>query len=252
MWSSIQTIHRPESLSEAWALHRTHSAQLLGGGTHQLAKRDPTVTELIRIDHLLSNKLHLQLDRITIAAGATLESIIRGTNDREDLSSLQEAIKGSCFSRHIRNQRTLGGEIANQAGESDLITYLLAAGAVLTVNKKEADQIRLTDWDGIGIVSSVTWNLDQPVVFNRISLLPSSPSLVSAAGRIVSGEWQLAIGGQVDRHWFGTTTEDIHLDKVTENITELAIPNFIPGITGGHESQRLWIQHSLRSLGEAE
>jgi len=75
---------------------------------------------------------------------------------------------------------------------------------------------------------------------------------VSVAGRILSGEWQLAVGGQTHKHWFGTTTEDIRQDKVAENITELAISNFIPGITGGHESQRLWIQHSLRSLGEAE
>ena len=109
MWSSIKNIDIPTSFKQANEYQSKSKSVLLGGGTYLVAEKNPKIQNLIDINNIVNKTIEITDDSIIIGAGATIQDMI---NKLTDYSLFTEAVKYSCFSKNIRNQRTIGGEIA--------------------------------------------------------------------------------------------------------------------------------------------
>jgi CO/xanthine dehydrogenase FAD-binding subunit len=115
-----------------------------------------------------------------IGAGSSVQNIIDEITDHKPLV---ESSKFSCFSKNIRNQRTIGGEIAQKRVQSELFTYLVAINPIIEIRTPEKKNIHLREWNGKGIINKIPINkidLNSSGI-ERFATLPSAPAFVIVA-----------------------------------------------------------------------
>ncbi len=200
MWYSIEQIIKPASLPLAFQMASEPCSALLAGGSYLVAEKSTAITQLIDISGLLNRQIEIEGDEIKIGAGVTLQRLINSFG-AEDSWHLPEAARASCASRNIRNQRTVGGEIARKRVNSEINVLLTALEAKLSVVGKSVVFKALSRWDGQGIIDQVLIDTSDltAVSLQRFALLKSAPALVIMAaarrGELVS----LAIGGAANQ-----------------------------------------------------
>ncbi|MCF7823008.1 MAG: FAD binding domain-containing protein [Candidatus Marinimicrobia bacterium] len=192
MWSSIEQIVKPSDFKEALSLQAEPHAKLLAGGSYLIAEKDQTTHTLIDINHLLSDRVELKEHGIYVGAGCTLQDLA----NFGDLV-LSRVIIASCPSKNIRNQRTLGGEIAQARPNSDLIVYLHAVDAQLQINDSGSFQ-HISDWNGKGIISRV-FIPEGDIKIERASVIDSAVAFVIAAVFETPNYITLAAGGKAKK-----------------------------------------------------
>ena len=180
MWSSIKNIDIPTSFKQAIESQSKSKGTLFGGGTYLVAEESTNINNIIDINGIIDKTIEITEDSIMIGAGATIQSVV---NKLSDFPLLVEAVKYSCFSKNIRNQRTIGGEIARKRVQSELFTYLVAINPIIEIRTPEKENIHLRKWDGKGIINKIVINsIDLKTSgFERFSLLPSAPAFVIVA-----------------------------------------------------------------------
>ncbi len=193
MWSSIEQIIKPESFTEALALQAEAGAVLFAGGSYLVGSRDKNIHTLLDINHLLTDEILKLNDGIHIGATCTLQQLLGSSSD----TTLATAISSSCPSKNIRNQRTLGGEIAKARPNSDLLIYLYAAGAKLQING-EGEFVHIAKWDNAGIISKILIP-DNNTKLERVAVLDSAFAFVIVAVNQTTEFITAAVGGNPER-----------------------------------------------------
>jgi len=192
MWSSIEQIIKPESLNEALILQKHSGSILFTGGSYLVSQKSEKIHTLVDINHLLSDTLVNQEGAMEIGSGCTLQDILN-LADRH----LTQAISASCPSKNIRNQRTIGGEIAQARPDSDLLVYLHAAEARVELNESNKF-IPIAKWDGSGIISKL--HIPQSDTrFERVAVLDSATAYVIVAVHQTAQNITVAIGGKMTK-----------------------------------------------------
>ena len=224
-WSSIRSIETSESLEAAYAL-RQQSGQsaYFAGGTYLVAQMDPAIHTLIDINPLVESGLKVDKAALHLGAGMVLEEVV-AMSDQPKAAVLSQAARWSCPSRNIRNQRTLGGELGRRRTDSELVVLLLALNARLHIASGSASTVALTDWDGDGIITSVTLLLEDlaRTAVERFALLPSAPAFVIVAGLRKGDGLEAAVGGKADEPvLFSVASEAMSAEGLEAAATEAA------------------------------
>lgn len=177
MWTSIKNIIIPKDFAKAIESKGDSNSVYFGGGTYLVAEKNKSINKLIDVNGLIDGNIKIEGTSISIGAGVTVQEI---ANNYEQLSKLAVIAKQSIFSKNIRNQRSLGGEIAQKNIKSDLFTYLIALNPVLEIMNPDSRQVQLREWDGDGIINKLKINkidIDSSG-FERFSILPSAPAFL--------------------------------------------------------------------------
>jgi CO/xanthine dehydrogenase FAD-binding subunit len=190
MWSSIEQILKPENLTEAAILASKGGTAIFGGGSYLNSQRDPMIRTLIDINHLLDSVVQPQKTGLLVGASCTLQQLIPHVQD-----VFASAIRSSCPSKNIRNQRTLGGELAEARVDSDLYVLLMVSGVTVHLNGSD-NGVVLQDWDGRGIITQIFLPANTPA-YERVALLDSAPAYVLVAAMVSEGGTSVVIGGKV-------------------------------------------------------
>ncbi|MFH1852473.1 MAG: FAD binding domain-containing protein [Candidatus Neomarinimicrobiota bacterium] len=183
MWSSLKTIHVPISLAAAAELAVKRGHAVFAGGSYLAAERDPAVTTLVDINHLITRKIKVTKGQIRCGAGVSLQQLIDQLETADDLK-LATAARWSCASKNIRNQRTIGGEISRSRTDSELVVLLQA----LAVRLDRAGDRIITEL-------IIEHNDVGAVALERFALLPSAPAFVIVAAVRRKHNYDIAVGG---------------------------------------------------------
>ena len=218
MWSSIKNVDVPKTFSEAIEYQLKPRSVLFGGGTYLVADKSAKAQNLIDINGIVNNSIEITDDTIVIGAGSSLQNII---DLLSDFKSLTEAVKYSCFSKNIRNQRTIGGEIAQKRVQSDLFTYLVAINPRLEIRTPDKKNIHLREWDGNGIINKIIINIIdlKSSGFERFAILQSAPAFLIVAVVRRAMELDFVISGKAKK-LYGHT---IKLADFSKNILKKII-----------------------------
>ncbi len=199
MWSSISQIIKPEQMEDVENYLKASGSSLYAGGSYLVSEQAPEITTLIDINHLLDDNFNTLGGDLHIGAGCTLQKMMLSDN-----GELSKAIVSSCPSKNIRNQRTLGGEIARSRPDSDLLVYLFAAQAMLKINTVESPQ-PISNWAGEGVILEVIIPQNS-VKMERVSVLDSAPAFVIVGVNQIDESISIAVGGKSNRILFCATT----------------------------------------------
>lgn len=200
MWASIHTVERPATLEQANALALGEGATLFAGGSYLAAAKQEEFHTLVDIHTLLSCDVDAGEDAVRMGAGATLQQIVDAFRDREDVLQLAACARWSCPSKMVRNQRTIGGEIARERLDSELVVLLHALQTTLLVTADEEIRVPIGDWDGLGIITGVEISRNglRSVEVQRFALIDSAPAFVIAAGVLRGENARFVAGGKTE------------------------------------------------------
>lgn len=132
----IEQFYRPESVQQAQALKhqfREDAIYFAGGSKINATPTKARQKIAIALTHLGLNQVDWQQGELHIGATTTLQRLLDHTLTPP---ALREAL-GFVYSRHIRNQATLGGEIASAPKDSVLLPVLLALSAKVALGSGE-------------------------------------------------------------------------------------------------------------------
>lgn len=249
MWNSITRIETPEILEKAYSLVETRSKVLFSGGTYLVAEKDPAIHTLIDINHLLDRSLTIEPHVVRIGAGATLQQIIDELQ-YERIDSVRQSAKWCCVSKNIRNQRTIGGEVARGRVDSELIALLSALDAQLSVSTSSLTTVGIRDWDGDGIVTAIEIDCETITTtdIQRFALIPSAPAFVIVAGVRRGQQIDVAVGGRANQISLLTVSEDEFGDHRIQEFSASAIKSFESDQYGSPQYKKLLIQVGLRRV----
>ncbi len=192
MWSSIKQIIKPDNLNEALILQKKTGSAFFTGGTYLVSEKNQKLNTLVDINHLVENDINQQSDKLQIGAACTLQDLLVYAD-----SGLASAISAACPSKNIRNQRTLGGEIARARTDSDLLIYLHAAETYLQITESE-ELVHIAEWEGDGIITAIHIPQNNTRL-ERVAVLDSAPAYVIVAAHQTKEHITLAIGGESSR-----------------------------------------------------
>ena len=203
MWSSIKNIDIPKTFNQAIEYQTKSKGALFGGGTYLTSEKSTKISNLIDINDIVDNSIEIKDDAIAIGAGLSIQDIM---NQCTEYPMLVEAVKYSCFSKNIRNQRTIGGEIAQKRVQSELFTYLVAINPILEIRTPDKKNIHLREWNGNGIINKIVINtIDLKTSgFERFALLPSAPAFLIVAVVRRALELDFVISGKA-KNVYGNT-----------------------------------------------
>lgn len=214
MWSSIQQIIQPDSFEEAGVLASNRDAKLFAGGSYLLSQPNPAVKTLVDINHLVDDEISVSEEGLVAGSGVSLEALLPHFPE-----TCAQAIKSSCSSRNIRNQRTLGGELAQARLNSDLYVLLLVSRVEIRINTEEK-RIPLSDWDRRGVITEVYIPNSSPQL-ERVALLDSAPAFLIVAANKTEQGTQVAVGGQVRRFVTASFSPDVKEEEVVTFLNEV-------------------------------
>ena len=214
MWSSIEQIIKPDTLSEASVLLNESGSVIFAGGSYLVSQKDDEVHTLIDINHLIDDKIGTSGGDLQIDAGCTLQQILSFC--KEDLS---QVILASCPSKNIRNQRTIGGEIARSRLDSDLLVFLFAAGTKLILSHSETP-IELLAWDGKGIIIKIILP-NHNVKLERVALLDSAPAYIIVGYNDMPDVISVCVGGKIANIIFYQSKPEPQEDEVRKFLDHL-------------------------------
>ena len=249
MWSSIKNIAIPKSFSEAIEYQSKSKGVLFGGGTYLVAEGNLKIQNLIDINSIVDNSIEITDDSIIIGAGSTIQDMI---NKLSDFPLFVDAIKYSCFSKNIRNQRTIGGEIAQKRVKSELFTYLVAINPILEIRTPNKKNIHLREWNGKGIINKIIINkIDLASSgFERFATLPSAPAFVIVAVVRRALELDFVISGKADKV-YGHTIKLADFSKdILKNIINESVKYFKDDQYGSLEYKKSLIETGIQRAVE--
>jgi CO/xanthine dehydrogenase FAD-binding subunit len=252
IWSSIKTITHPKSLEEAVQLADGRERVLFAGGTYLVADRNSAVNTLIPITHLLTNTVTFGAAEIRIGAGATLQRLVQ-TFEQSSQPHLAEAVRFSCPSRNIRNQRTIGGEIAVGRPDSELLVALVALEARLDIVGGAGEQVAVGEWDGRGVIQSVTIDTGDlhALAIRRFAVIPSAAPFVVVAGAHRGRALSFAAGGDGERIQRVAVTVDRFTATWVQEVAARWAQHYPSNVYGSQDYKRTVLQVGLRRVREA-
>jgi len=251
MWYSINKIIKPDSLKEAYSL-QNKTRVLFSGGSYLVAEKNPSIQSLIDINDLVGHGVTASMEGIHIDAGATLQTFLDTVESINSECRLLKGIKYSCPSKQIRNQRTFGGEIGKGRPNSEIMVFLHAVNAELTVIMETEKTVSIRDWDGDGIIIKISYfpNQIDGIELERFSVLDSAPAVV-IVGAIKSGDhYEFSIGGTSGKiQTFSCRIEEWSENK---NLTwaKDAVNAFVANHFGSLEYKEKLIATALQRVGE--
>ncbi len=249
MWSSIKNVDVPKTFSEAIEYQSKSKGVLFGGGTYLVAEKSTKINILVDINGIVDSSIESTDDTIVIGAGSSLQSII---DSLTDFRSLVESAKFSCFSKNIRNQRTLGGEIAQKRVQSELFTYLVALNPILEIRTPDKANIHLREWDGKGIINKIIINkIDlESSGMERFATLPSAPAFVIVAVMRRALELDFVISGKAKKV-YGHTTKLADFSKdILKKIIRESVKYFKDDQYGSLEYKKSLIETGIQRAVE--
>ncbi len=252
MWSSIKIIHKPETWAEAWRLSQAAGTAVLSGGTYLAAERDPVLEALVSLKSLLATDIEIAGTTIRLGAGVTLQELVDFAWP-EAFQPVAEAARASCSSKNIRNQRTLGGEIANFRFNSELVLLLQALNPRLQIVQNTETETSLREWAGAGIIQAVMLDLSviKKMVCLRYAPIPSAVPFLGVAGVAYSDGYRIVVGGNVS----GVKALTFHATNFRSEeqslVMEQAENALLADHFGSRDYKRNLLQVALRRLGEA-
>ncbi len=217
MWSSIKHVIKPEHLDEALLLQKDPGTTLFSGGSYLVAYQDNTIHTLLDINHLLNDEIQSIGDDLLLGASCTLQQIVG-----MDGPLLDQAILASCPSKNIRNQRTIGGEIAQQRPDSDLLILLHAIQAKIKINSSEVLH-PISEWKGKGIITQLIIPKNQAKL-ERVSVLDSAPAFVIVGVNQIDDSISVAIGGKSSRILsctFSTLPDEVYIRRCMDTVKSI-------------------------------
>ncbi|NQU27531.1 MAG: FAD binding domain-containing protein [Candidatus Marinimicrobia bacterium] len=214
MWSSIKNIQFPETLAEAGNLAAQKNAAIFSGGTYLAAQRDQSVLSLVDINKLVTKKIDYSHGKLYCGAGATLQDLIDFFS-KDDKHHLAAAARWSCASKNIRNQRTIGGEIAQGRCNSEVVVGISALNAQLEMKER-----RIITGLNIDLATVNTIHLE------RFAVLPSAPAFVIVVGVKRGVKIRIVIGGQARQLTMRDISEKEFDDQLIDNLSISAVDNF--------------------------
>ena len=198
MWSSIKNIDIPKTFNEAIEYQLKSKGTLFGGGTYLVSEKSTIINNLIDINGIVEKTIDITDSSIVIGAGLTVQTIV---DELADCKSLIESAKFSCFSKNIRNQRTIGGEIAEKRVQSELFTYLVAINPIIEIRTPDIKNVHLREWDGKGIINKIIINrIDlESSGIERFATIPSAPAFVIVTVVRRALELDFVISGKAEK-----------------------------------------------------
>lgn len=193
----IEQFFRPEQLGQALALKAQfgNDAVYMGGGSKLNAA--PTRTDkrvAISLERLGLGQIEQQHGQLHIGASVTLQTL---KDDPRTPAALGEAL-GFVYSRHLRNQATVGGELACQLQDSPLLPVLLVLEAVVVLENNQLQPIDayLTGQRKELVLGVVLPEPDLRCATRRISRNADGLAVMTAAVAIDAlGEMRVALAG---------------------------------------------------------
>ncbi len=210
----ISNFQFPVFLQDAYELSQSDGKILFAGGTYILTVRQ-SENSIIDINNLLDSSIDVTYEQVRIGAGATLQHFVDCAMKVNPNCKLIPSIEFSCPSKNIRNQRTFGGEIAQNRPNSEILTFLNAVDAQLTIVAKDEFQTSIRDWDCNGIITEISYYPEKidTIAIQRFSVILFSPAIVTVAGILKKGTLEFAIGGKTDK----VTNQQIALENWEED-----------------------------------
>jgi len=249
MWSSIKNVDVPKTFSEAIEYQSKPRSILFGGGTYLVADKSTKVENLIDINGIINNTIEIADDTIVIGAGSTLQNII---DELGDYKSLAESAQFSSFSKNIRNQRTIGGEIAQKRVQSEIFAYLVGINPILELRTPEKVNIHLREWDGNGIINKILINkIDlESSGIERFATLPSAPAFVIVAVVRRALELDFVISGKAKKV-YGHTIKLVDFSKdILKKIISESVEYFEDDQYGSLEYKKSLIETGIQRAVE--
>lgn len=249
MWSSIKNVAIPKTFSEAIEYKSKSKSALFGGGTYLVAESNTKIQNLVDINGIVDNSIEITDDSIIIGAGSTIQNLI---NNLSDFSLFVDALKYSCFSKNIRNQRTVGGEIAQKRVQSELFTYLVAINPIIEIRTPNKMNTSVREWDGNGIINKLIINkIDlESSGFERFATLPSAPAFVIVAVVRRALELDFVISGKAKKV-YGHTINLVDFSKNTiKNIINESVKYFKDDQYGSLEYKKSMIATGIQRAVE--
>ena len=251
MWYSIKSIKKPETLTEAVSLQNDGQVYF-SGGSYLLAVKDPNMHTIIDINNLVGDGVTAGMDGVHIDAGATLQTFLDTVESLNPECRLIKGIKFSCPSKQIRNQRTFGGEVGEGRPNSEIMVFLHAVNAKLTIYRDEEKCVQIRDWDGSGIITKISYfpNQIDGIELERFSVLDSAPAIAIVCGIKRKNNYEFSIGG---------TANDIQTFKVNvsdwskesgENMAKKAVNKFRADSFGSLDYKEKLITVAIKRVGD--
>jgi len=253
MWYSIESIVKPENLSEAFSIQQDENISLFAGGSYLLAEKNQSIQTLIDINALISDTIIAGHESVVINAGATLQSFIDTVTPINPDCRLLDGVKASCPSKNIRNQRTFGGEVGKNRPNSDALVFLHAVDAILTIHTDSEHIIPIRKWDGNGIVTRIAYypNKIDSIELQRFSVLNSAPAIAIGGGIKRNGQLEFSIGGNANSiQTFNVIMNNWNNDSILE-IAEKAVQQFISDHFGSIAYKKTLIATAVKRVGNA-
>lgn len=249
MWSSIKNINVPKTFNEAIEYQSKSNGVLFGGGTYLSSEGSEKIQNLIDINSVVDKSIEITDESIIIGAGSSLQNIIIKLSD---FPLFVEAVKYSCFSKNIRNQRTIGGEIAQKRVQSELFTYLVAVNPILEIRTPDKKNIHLRGWDGKGIINKIIINkIDlESSGFERFSVIPSAPAFVIVVVVRRALELDFVISGKA-KNVYGHTIKLVNFSKdILKQIINESVKYFEDDQYGSIEYKKSLIETGIQRAVE--
>ncbi len=243
-WVAIDQFLRPDSLAEAVALWQESGTDYISGGSRLAANRPEGVTSLISIRQLIHGEIELGDESAIIPAGSSIQELIDSLNGTAG-QSLADCAQASCSSRNLRNQRTLGGELADGSFDSDLKVAFSALNPVLRVFEEQSEDVAYSDWNGYGIIERIQIPMAQlaSLKTERFSLLPVSPAFLIVVSCDIEGKKWVAVGGAMDQVVVGTIESDL------SEFNDTVSAGFRDDHFGSPEYKQQMLQVAFKRLG---
>ncbi|MBT3251579.1 MAG: hypothetical protein HN729_04115 [Candidatus Marinimicrobia bacterium] len=245
MWQSIIKIQKPNSLQDALGLVDNNAA-FLSGGSYLILEKNPDISTLIDINSLLSSEIVQDGDDITIGAKTSLQELA----DCQP-GIVSDCIRWSCFSKNIRNQRTIGGEIGRRRVDSEIYSLLYTMDVQLEVFNGEMAETTIRQFDGIGIITRLI--LKRSIIDNslvkRFALLRSAPAFLITTSTKSQESVSFSIGGKVNKI-FNHSISNPHSASSIDNIIGISSSHFLDDHYGSREYKKALLKTALKRLVE--
>ncbi|NOZ07646.1 MAG: hypothetical protein GXO91_02060 [FCB group bacterium] len=252
MWSSLESIVKPKTIAEALEFRQTAGARFLAGGSYLVSEQDPMVTTLIDLNGLLETDVREEAAALVFGAGLTLQSLVEFQWDTPGVI-LAEAARYSVSSKNIRNQRTLGGEIARMRTDSELCVLFHALRGVLHITGKAGSiKTSLEDWDGNGILTHIEISRKtlEHSALERYALLPSAPAFMIVCGAKSTHGFNFCTGGRARNYWTETCAEKAFKGEAIRNFSEAASEQFESDRYGTRAYKKMLLKIAFDRLRE--
>ncbi len=249
MWTGIKDFQNPATLAEAWQAARASGATYIAGGTYLVGQRSPDVSTLINIKALLAATISGDDQALELGAAVTLQEL--AADGTAELGELALAAGYCCASQNIRNQRTLGGEVARGRTDSDLLVLLHALKVRLMLVTPDNAEGTLDSRDDGALIDAIKVEREvlAKATVERFALLPSARPFVVLAGACRGDQLSLAAGGSTER----ITTAQLAIDRLdtqaVATVAEALAEPFSADQYGSREYKQALIGTAIRRIG---